>query len=441
MRRLCLLVAGFVLALSGAVSQTPSRIILTWSGDPATTQSVTWRTDLEVPAPQAQLAKFSADPGFEAAALAVKATSVTDDLGSGKSAAHYRADFKDLEPSMKYCYRVGDGQTWSEWNFFRTASAKPEAFRFLYFGDAQNSIKSLWSRTVRSAIETAPDARFLVHAGDLLAEGYDDRLWGEWTDSLSFISATIPSIPVPGNHDLHRPPGKPDSKTVFSVSKLWRSHFAAPANGPDIEEMRGQSYFVDYQGVRMVALDVNVWANEDFEATAKKRVQEKQLAWLGNVLANNPNHWTIVVQHQTMYAMAKGREYAEMREALAPLYEKYHVDLVLQGHDHLYARSHKLAGGKVVAPEAPGVVYAISVSGPKMYEMDERYLPLMAKTYVKKQLFQVIEVAPDHLTYTSYSIDGAVADAFELSKPDAVSTYVNRAPGQARATSANGVAQ
>ena len=77
----------------------------------------------------------------------------------------------------------------------------------------------------------------------------------------------------------------------------------------------------------------------------------------------------MVVQHQAIYAMAKGREYAGMREALAPVYEKHHVDLVLQGHDHVYARSHKLAGGKVVAPEAPGVIYAISVSGPKYRRM------------------------------------------------------------------------
>ena len=404
---------------------TPSRIILTWSGDPATTQSVTWRTAALVQSPQAQLAKFTADPGFEAAASTVKATAVTDDLGNGLTAGHYRVDFLGLEGGTRYCYRVGDGQSWSEWNFFRTASAKPEPFRFIYVGDAQNSIRSLWSRAIRSALLTAPDARFLVHAGDLLAEGYDDRLWGEWTDALSFISATIPSIPVPGNHDLHRPPGKPDSKAVFSVSPLWRSHFAQPANGPDIAEMRGQSYYLDYQGVRMVALDVNVWANEEFEAGAKKRVQKKQLAWLNQVLSNNPNRWTIVVQHQGIYAIAHGREYAEMRAVLAPLYEKYHVDVVLQGHDHSYARSHKVAAGKVVAPAAPGVIYAISVSGPMMYRLDDTHKSLMATMFENKQLFQVVEVSPDRLQYTSYSIDGAVADSFELRKQGAVSTYVN----------------
>ena len=431
MKRLPLVLAGLVCLLHGAAT-TPSRIILTWSGDPATTQSVTWRTEALVPAPRAQLAKFTADPGFEAAASTVKATAVTDELGNGITAGHYRVDFRDLEASTRYCYRVGDGQTWSEWSFFRTASAKPETFRFIYVGDAQNSIRSLWSRAIRSALLTAPDARFLVHAGDLLAEGYDDRLWGEWADALSFISATIPSFPVPGNHDLHRPPGKPDSKKVLGVSPLWRSHFATPANGPDIAEMTGQSYCLDYQGVRMVALDVNVWANEDFEVGAKQRVQERQLAWLNQVLSTNPNRWTIVVQHQGIYAVAHGREYAEMRAALAPLYEKYHVDLVLQGHDHSYARSHKVAAGKVVAPAAPGVIYAISVSGPKMYQLDATHKDLMATMFENQQLFQIVEVSPDRLQYTSYSIDGAAADAFELRKQGAVSTYVNHASGKTR---------
>jgi len=42
-----------------------------------------------------------------------------------------------------------------------------------------------------------------------------------------------------------------------------------------------------------------------------------------------------------------------MQAALAPLYEKYHVDLVLQGHDHVYARTHKIAQDRIVDPSAP----------------------------------------------------------------------------------------
>jgi hypothetical protein len=72
--------------------------------------------------------------------------------------------------------------------------------------------------------------------------------------------------------------------------------------------MPGQSYYLDYQGVRFIALDVNAFAEENFEATARKRVTDKEVEWLTKVLRDNPNHWTIVVQHQGIYAIAQGRE-------------------------------------------------------------------------------------------------------------------------------------
>jgi len=409
-------------ATPGAV---PSRIVLTWTGDPARTQAVTWRTELAAASPQAQVAKFIADPKFEPSAVTVHATSEKDDLGDGRSAAHYAARFEGLEPGTAYCYRVGDGQIWSEWNAFRTASAKPEPFRFLYVGDEQNSIKSLWSRSIRRAYAAAPDARFLVHAGDLVAEGYDDHLWGEWSDALAFISATVPSIPVPGNHDLHQPPGSPAAKTSLAAAWPWRRHFALPSNGPDLDDMPGQSYYLDYQGVRFIALDVNAFCEEGYDAAARKRVTDKEVEWVAKVLSDNPNRWTIVVQHQGIYAISSGREYAAMRAALAPLYEKYHVDMVLQGHDHVYARTHKIAGDRIVDPAAPGVIYVISVSGPKMYKTQKVNSQYMAKMIEDQQFYQIVDVSPERLALTAYSIDGAVVDGFELRKSGAASTYID----------------
>jgi 3',5'-cyclic AMP phosphodiesterase CpdA len=395
----------------------PSRIILCLTADPAHSQAVTWRTERSVASAQAQIAHASANPNFENAAATVTATAAKAELAGGKVSGEYAAHFEDLSPNTRYSYRVGDGTTWSEWNSFRTASDKPEAFRFLYLGDEQNDIKSLWSRSIRAAYSKAPDARFIVHAGDLLGEGYDDLLWGEWCDAMGFISAEMPSLPTPGNHDLHRTPGKADSKEVLSVSSLWRQHFTLPMNGPKgAEELNQQAYYIDYQGVRFISLDVNVYSNEEFAQSAKRRVGEMQLAWLEKLLRDNPNRWTIVVQHQPMYPIAKGRDYVEMRAALLPLYDKYHVDLVLQGHDHTYARTHKLAAGKVVSPSEFGTIYAISVSGPKMYEIEDSFAPLRAKTLAHTQAFQVIDMDGDKLTYNAYAIEGEQIDHFQLVK-------------------------
>jgi acid phosphatase type 7 len=116
----------------------------------------------------------------------------------------------------------------------------------------------------------------------------------------------------------------------------------------------------------------------------------------------------------------------EMREALVPLYDKYHVDLVLQGHDHTYARTHKLAAGKVVSSSQPGTIYAISVSGPKMYEIADMYAPLRAKTLAHTQAFQVIEMDGDTLTYNAYAIEGEQIDHFKLVRhADGTRTYSN----------------
>jgi 3',5'-cyclic AMP phosphodiesterase CpdA len=403
----------------------PERIILSLTADPAHSQAVTWRTEKIIGVAQAQVAHASANPNFEKAAATVMAASANAEVPGGKTVGEYAAHFSGLIPNTRYSYRVGDGTTWSEWNSFRTASDKPDAFRFLYLGDEQNSIKSLWSRAIRAAYSKAPDARFIVHAGDLLEEGYDDRLWGEWCDAMGFISAVMPSFATPGNHDLHRARGSADSNEVLSVSPMWRHHFALPMNGPKgVDELKEQAYYIDYQGVRFISLDVNVYANEEFAERAKERVGKMQLAWLEELLKSNPNRWTIVVQHQPMYPIAKGRDYVEMREALLPLYDKYHVDLVLQGHDHTYARTHKLAGGKVVSPSQPGTIYAISVSGPKMYEIEDNFASLRAKTLAHTQAFQSIEVDGDKLTYDAYTIEGEQIDHFKLLKNTAgMSTY------------------
>ena len=393
----------------------PTRIILGWTGDPAHTQAVTWRTLKPVASPQAQVAIASPNADFRSSAISIEAESASLDPTGG--AKHYRAVFKGLEPDTHYTYRVGDGETWSEWIDFRTAGDRPQAFRFLYIGDAQNNIKSLWSRSIRAAYAAAPDARFIIQAGDILAEGYDDNLWDEWCYGMGFIAATVPSLPVPGNHDLHRNPGSLNSNQVLSVSPLWNAHFSVPSNGPGVP-LDHQSYYFDYQGVRFIFIDVDVFANEDFESDWKDCVAEMQLRWLETTLKNNTNMWTIVVQHQPIFAVAKDRNYAGMRAALEPLYDKYHVDLVLEGHDHCYARSHKISAGREVQDSEPGVVYAISVSGPKMYTINQRFQSLMAKTQMNTQMYQIISIDKNVLDFRAFAIDGTLVDQFRLSGPN-----------------------
>jgi hypothetical protein len=412
---------------SGAAS-APVRIVLGWAGDPATSQAVTWRTEIAVAAPQAQVGL--AAPGCRGAAGPVRgvpAAPFTVRLSDKRSVTHYRAEFTGLAPATRYAYRVGTPSSASRWHCFATAAAGPSPFRFIYLGDAQRGFERRWPALVQAAFARVPDARFVVHAGDLLAEGHDDRQWGAWLAGLGAKATEVPGVPAPGNHDVIRS----STQRVFAAPDLWNAHFALPANGPaDLAGLAGQNYFVDYQGMRIVALDVNAFANEEYRTSQRARVQAAQVKWLRQVLGTNPRRWTVVVQHQPMYSVAKGRDYRTMRIALGTLYDEFRVDLVLQGHDHAYGRTHKVQGGQLADAQGPGTVYAVSVSGTKMYAVATMWPSLMARLHEGHQLYQVVSATPDRLSYESRLADGTVIDAFDLVKTSGdASRYINRAPG------------
>jgi 3',5'-cyclic AMP phosphodiesterase CpdA len=426
-RRLVLALACSCLLLGhsplGAPADTapdaqPSRVILGFDGDPATSRAVTWRTSGAVAAPVAEIVPDGPSPALDKGAVSAPASSTRVDLNGGGTAYHHMARFGALRPATRYAYRVGDGKSWSEWFAFVTASASPAPFRFLYLGDAQIGLDAAWPRAPRAAYAQAPDARFIVEAGDFVAEGYDDSLWRQWAAGLGFIAASISNLPVPGNHDEHRPPGVADSSNVLQPSELWRAHFALPQNGPSsLGVLARPFYYVDYEGVRVIAIDSNPFANKDFVESERARVQAGVVAWLRTVLSTNPNRWTVVVQHHPIYPVAKGRDYVDMRVALVPLYDEFHVDLVLQGHDHAYARSLPLKAGHPAGAGERGTVYVISNSGAKTYEIDTPYAGLMKKILTDVQSYQVITVDSRTLKFESYTADGRLVDGFELKKP------------------------
>ena len=393
------------------------RVLLTWADDPAHSQAFTWRHLAECKSPTLQIAPWTAAPKLSDGVRSIDGACELVTLPDGRKVSECKANAADLSANAHYFYRLGDGKAWSEWLTFRTASDKSERFRFLYLGDVQNDIRSMCPRTLRAAFAQAPDARFIVHAGDLIAEGYDDALWDEWCYTMGWVGATVPHLPVPGNHDMHRAPNDPDPGHVRTVSPWWYRRFTLPANGPEgVDALRQEAYSIDYQGVRLISLDANVYANDEFEPEKRADIAAAQTAWLERLLVDNPNRWTIVMHHHPLYSVGKDRDNVALRETLLPLYDKYRVDLVLQGHDHHYGRSHKLAGGKVVAPDQAGTVYAVSVAGPKMYPRNPKFESLMARLQGDTQMYQVVDVDANRLSFAAYAVTGELVDSFELRK-------------------------
>lgn len=390
----------------------PDRIILSLGADPSSTAGVNWRTNTDIKLGFAQLAEARSEPKFWRESQLLPAHTELLDATAIKEASvkanNHSVKFTNLKSNTLYAYRVGDGKHWSEWFQFRTASAKPEKFSFLYVGDAQNNILELWSRLIRKGFQTLPDARFIVHAGDLVSTANDNTQWQEWFSAGSFIHAMVPSVAVPGNHEYFADKeGKKRNLTVF-----WRPQFNLPDNGP--EGMKENVYYMDYQGVRIIALD----SNNGAENTA-------MLQWLENVLKNNPNRWTILTFHHPVFSGSEGRDNKEWRIKIQPLINKYKVDLVLQGHDHTYARGrvpyqdeNTMSG--INTKDFSGAVYVVSVSGGKMYNLRpnawEGWEAKRERAGENTQLFQTVTVDRDLLSFQSYTATGDLYDSFELRK-------------------------
>jgi hypothetical protein len=383
-------------------------VILTWTGDPSRSQAVTWRTDTSITVGLAEIAVAEDNGQFVKRARQLKARTslLTTDLGP----AHYHSvEFEALVPSTKYAYRVGDGRHWTEWFHFSTGSDQPEPFSFIYFGDAQNELKSLWSRVIREAFTDAPRARFLLHAGDLVNNCSRDAEWGEWFQAGGWLNAMIPSVATPGNHEYQRT----GITTTSSLTNFWRPQFSLPENGPP--GLAETAYYMDFQGVRIVSLNSN-------------EKQAEQAAWLDALLRDNPCRWTIVTCHHPIYSSAKSRDNAKLRSQWQPIFDKHRVDLVLQGHDHTYARSGMVDGqsspatsknepvGVTGRSETAGTVYVVSVSGPKMYDLDRPYRPQFHRVAEDVQLFQIITINGDELHFEARTATGLPYDGFTLRK-------------------------
>lgn len=396
----------------------PDRIVLSWLGDAATSRAVTWRTSTQVKRAHAEIAPAGSGPGFLKHKRRVDA--VTRPFKSDLSTCHVHAvEFKGLKPATKYVYRVGDGKNFSEWFQFRTAGSSPEPFSFIYFGDAQNDIRSMWSRVVREAWSDAPRAAFTLHAGDLVNRGERDAEWGEWFGAGAWLNGMIPVVATPGNHE-YVSEKRSDGHRVRRLSRHWAAQFTFPANGPTgLEET---AYYLDYQNLRIVSLNSN-----------ERQVEQK--AWLEQVLSRNDRTWTVVTFHHPVFSLAEGRDNPVLRRTWKPVFDRHRVDLVLTGHDHTYGRTG-LLGAEANAAEgtnwrsaSAGTVYVVSVSGPKMYDLDREPRAEMRRVAEDTQLYQIIAIDGPVLRYEARTATGQAYDGFTLKKrPGAPNEMIERVP-------------
>ena len=135
---------------------------------------------------------------------------------------------------------------------------------------------------------------------------------------------SLPEATSIGNHD--------------SMTTGYQNHFHTP--NPFTEEATpttaGHGYFYTYGNALFIMINANNYNAADHEALIKKAIA-----------AHPDTKWRIVVMHQDIYGSGKDHSDSDgilLRTQLTPIYDANKIDVVLQGHDHTYARTYQLSG-------------------------------------------------------------------------------------------------
>lgn len=404
------------MAQSTGKTEKPDHITLTWSDDPLTTQTITWRTSSSVTAGCVKYSKIdgtSSLPGNNETKEATYKTLMPFPGDTTQPMNIFTVTLTGLNSGAKYAYQVSSGGTDSETHTFSTESRNETNFKFLLFGDSQsgdpaNPNYTPWRDTVQNAFSQNGDSRFFVNDGDLVESGQNYIHWNNWFEAAKGVIDTISAMPVQGNHETYI------SSSTSSCTKplYYTSQFHLFQNGPD--GLKGQVYAYDYGNVHFVVLD----SQEEEEAPIYGDILRAQCDWLDKDLSSTHKTWKIVFFHKPPYYNKSMRANEPVKSAFCPIFDKYHVDVVFNGHDHGVSRTYPIKAGKLCSnPEDGTVYYVTGRSGAKYYnDLSSKVWNAFFYDPQEQPGYEAVEINGGRLTITASKKDGTVIDTYTIEK-------------------------
>ena len=264
-------------------------------------------------------------------------------------------------------------------------------------GDAQTGLQD-WGRRLFTAYRRHPGIEFILLAGDLVDRGNERTNWDHFFLRSEEIFERIPVMPCVGNHEY-----------LDQGPRLYRSFFALPRNGPASVDT-GLVYHFETGNAFFAVLDSTL-------AVSDPEAARRQAEWLDAVLTQSRAAWKFVMFHHPVYPSHPCRDNPELRRAWVPIFDKHHVDLVLQGHDHAYLRTYPMRGDIPQATAGEGTVYLVSVAGDKFYDQVPREYIEVGLTGTPT--YQTIEIddVENRLTYRAWTDSGEIVDRLVITKP------------------------
>ncbi len=355
-------------ARAAAGDGTPEQIHLTWGENPTTSVVVSWASPGQAVSARVRIGQR---------VIPAEARTYIDGI-NGETVWTYHAPVGGLRPGATYVYNVtadNDANAADPFSAtFRTAPEGRVPFRFTSFGDLATP-NTQWvlsygqSAYAVAAVESFQPLFHLLN-GDLcyadLNPTEQPDVWRDFGNNNQASAANRPWMPCPGNHEVEFGNG-PQGFTSYLT------RYTLPDN--QVPGLAGRWYSFRVGSVLFVSLDADDVVYQDAGAfvagpaaltpaagTGNPPIGPgtsfyirgysggAQTAWLERTLAagrgDRSVDWIIVQMHQcaaSSSATGNGSDLG-IREEWLPLFDRFQVDLVLNGHDHDYERSFPVRG-------------------------------------------------------------------------------------------------
>lgn len=319
-----------------------------------------------------------------------------------------------LEADTQYCYRIGDAEKgwWSETGVISTAD-NSDSLSFFHMTDPQSTTEKQYEEVFAPAVEFAldnHDGDFILGTGDFVDDGRSFIQWQRMFNSTNAFMS-IPVMGAAGNHE---------EKGDYALDY----YFNFP-NVPEQDKITGIYYSFDYNNAHFAVLNSNNLGADD-------GLSPEQIEWLKADMNASDADWKFVALHKAPYS--NGSHYDDddviaIRAQLQGLMPELGIDVVFQGHDHVFMRSDVLNNNEIVATETEdityngldytakvnpdGTIYSINGTiGVKHYkakaESETSKLMPVGETvlYLEVPSYSYIQIDGDTLYFDSYAVEG-----------------------------------
>lgn len=408
--RVMMLVCVFFLmrplpALGQVQDYDGEQVILSWSGENARSQTVTWHS----PSGKEGYVQYNESGEALSSQRQVKAR-----MSEVKKTGYHRyeAVIQGLKQNTTYGYRIGDGEKWSKVRNFTTApeqkeraaaSNETEAVEFLYFGDVQYQDDygdyEIWGKLMQDIRQRHPGISFALSGGDMVNSAKKMKEWEMFLQNAEPVFSYIPLMTAVGNHE------------TSIIPKLYLQLMALPENGP--QGLEEEFYSFDYGNCHITVMNSCFFEESRKDSSKDTETWEAQLEqinhWLETDLEQSGAAWNMVVMHHPAYGLSDGDPiYDEIRRQWEPIFESGNVDLVFCGHQHLYTRTKEMGS----------ITYIMGNSGKRRstYFDGENVPDHIEAIDATNSNYQIVKASGRELSVTSYDEAGQIIDKWTKRK-------------------------